>query len=44
MTVDKDARRNPLLKKTEQALNHWLSHPAMLFSEQLLVVSQGRLR
>ena len=44
LTVDKDARRNPILKQTEQALNHWLSHPAMLFSEQLLVVAQRRGR
>jgi len=40
LTVDKDARRNPVLKQTEKSLNRWLSDPAMLFSEQLLVVTQ----
>jgi sugar phosphate isomerase/epimerase len=36
----KDARRNPVLKQTEKSLNRWLSNPAMLFSEQLLVVTR----
>jgi SAM-dependent methyltransferase len=40
LTVDKDARRNPVLKQTEKSLNRWLSDPAMLFSEQLLVVTR----
>jgi len=42
LTVDKDARRNPVLKQTEKSLNAWLSDPAMLFSEQLLVVTRRR--
>jgi hypothetical protein len=29
-----------VLKQTEKSLNRWLSDPAMLFSEQLLVVTQ----
>ena len=41
-TVDKDARRNPVLKHTEKSLNRWLSNPAMLFSEQLLVVTRRK--
>jgi SAM-dependent methyltransferase len=40
LTVDKDARRNPVLQQTEKSLNRWLSDPAMLFSEQLLVVTR----
>ena len=42
LTVDKDARRNPVLKQTEKSLNRWLSNPAMLFSEQLLVVTRRK--
>ena len=42
LTVDKDARRNPVLKQTEKSLNRWLSDPAMLFSEQLLVVTRRK--
>lgn len=40
LTVDKDARRNPVLRETERSLNRWLSDPSMLFSEQLLVVAR----
>ena len=40
LTVDKDARRNPVLKQTVKSLNRWLSDPAMLFSEQLLVITR----
>jgi SAM-dependent methyltransferase len=42
LTVDKDARRNPVLRQTEKSLNRWLSDPAMLFSEQLLVVTRRK--
>jgi hypothetical protein len=29
-----------VLKQTEKSLNRWLSDPAMLFSEQLLVITR----
>jgi SAM-dependent methyltransferase len=40
LTVDKDVRREPAFAECERALNRWMSDPAMLFSEQLLVVAR----
>lgn len=41
-TIDRDARRPGPFRDGERDLNRWLSHPALLFSEQLLVVARRR--
>lgn len=42
LTVDRPARRSVLCWDGERDLNHWLTHPALLASEQLFVVAQRR--
>lgn len=42
LTVDRHAKKVEAFHQCERALNHWLTHPAMLFSEQLFVVAQRR--
>jgi SAM-dependent methyltransferase len=40
LTLDRDSRRNAVFRAGERDLNRWLSHPALLFSEQLFVVAR----
>ena len=40
LTVDRPARRSAACREGELALNRWLTHPALLGSEQLLVLAQ----
>lgn len=42
LTTDREARRSEAFNRGERALNRWLSHPALLFSEQLFVIAQRR--
>lgn len=40
LTVDRHAKKVKAFGQCERALNRWLTHPAMLFSEQLFVVAR----
>jgi 2-polyprenyl-3-methyl-5-hydroxy-6-metoxy-1,4-benzoquinol methylase len=40
LTVDRPARRSQLGRSGEQDLNRWLTHPALLASEQLFVMAR----
>lgn len=40
LTVDRDARPEGAFREGERDLNRWLSHPALLGSEQLLVLAR----
>lgn len=42
LTVDRHAKQAELFRKGELALNRWLTHPALLYSEQLFVVARRR--
>lgn len=40
LTMDRETKRSEPFRKGEQTLNHWLTRPALLFSEQLFLVAQ----
>jgi 2-polyprenyl-3-methyl-5-hydroxy-6-metoxy-1,4-benzoquinol methylase len=42
MTVDSPARKSATARAGERELNRWLTHPALLASEQLFVVARRR--
>jgi 2-polyprenyl-3-methyl-5-hydroxy-6-metoxy-1,4-benzoquinol methylase len=42
LTLDRPARHSVVCQAGEHALNRWLTHPALLCSEQLFVVAQRR--
>jgi SAM-dependent methyltransferase len=42
LTVDRHVRAAGAFRDGERDLNRWLAHPALLFSEQLLVVARRR--
>ncbi|MBN2506870.1 MAG: class I SAM-dependent methyltransferase [Verrucomicrobia bacterium] len=42
LTVDRPARQSAACREGERALNRWLTHPALLASEQLFIVARRR--
>jgi len=42
LTMDRHSGQAALFGQGEHALNRWLTHPALLYSEQLFVIARRR--